>query len=160
MNVSSVSGRAMGSSPMAEMAPQRAQNFRRADADGSGGLGVDEFKAFAAAGPQRPEGAPDAATLEADFAAFDTDGDGSLTESELDDGLRSRFEDARSTVDRFGGPPPGPRGEGGDALDALLQGLQSGDDRATQIAQRLQQLFAQLAGSESAASTTTLSTAA
>lgn len=160
MNVSSVSGRTMGSSPMAEMAQQRAQNFRRADADGSGGLGVDEFKAFVAAGPQRAEGGPDDATLEADFAAFDADGDGSLTDTELEEGLRSKFEDPRSTVERFGGPPPLPEDEGGDALDALLQGLQSGDDRATQIAQRLQQLFAQLAGDGAAASTAAASTTA
>lgn len=160
MNVS-LGASTLAGAHRADMAQQRAQQFRQADADTSGGLAVDEFKAFVAAGPQGPGGGPDAAALEADFAAFDADGDGALTETELETGLRSKFEDSRGTVERFGTPPGEGCGAdaGSDALDALLQGLQSGDDRATQIAQRLQQLFAELSGSAQAGGNTVSTTA-
>ena len=75
--------------------------FKTADTDGDGKLSADEFSALtkkmeSRRGPPPPDSSdasatdatakPDAATL---FKSFDTDGDGSLSETELDTGMQS-----------------------------------------------------------------------
>ena len=94
----------------------RERAFARADADQSGGLSLEEFKAVSPRG--RAGSAEDTAasagtrtrpTAETVFASIDADGDGSLTAQEMA---------AARPPGGFG--PPGSRGLGGSTLAALL----------------------------------------
>jgi Ca2+-binding EF-hand superfamily protein len=75
---------------------QRKQQFLKADTDGSGGLSVEEFEQL---GPP-PELAklggsgPSAKDL---FKRFDRDGNGELTQTEIDDG-KPKFDSASLSV--------------------------------------------------------------
>jgi hypothetical protein len=157
--VSSISSAGMGNAQaaqMAQMAQARAQMFKKSDADSSGGLNVDEFKALVAQGPGKA--APETSQLEEDFASFDADGDGSLTQTELDAGIETKMAEFRSTVDRFGGgpggpggPPPGPPpGEAEDSSDdsteddplqLLMAALEGSDAKSQKVADQLRQLL-------------------
>jgi len=156
--VSSISSSGTQNSALAtQMAQMRAQMFKKSDADSSGGLNVEEFKVMVAQGPGKPPGADSSSSVEDDFASFDTDGDGSLTQTELDDGMEARMAEFRSTVDRFGGgpggpggPPPGPPPDGesssdeeddSDPLQTLMEALQGTDAKSQKVADQLRQLL-------------------
>lgn len=70
------------------------ERFASSDADGSGGLSLEEFSSFA------PDFIED---IESSFTQIDSDGDGSLTETELE----AYAESQGLRGDR---PPPPPRG--------------------------------------------------
>lgn len=87
------------------MAEMRQRMFAKSDADGSGGLTLEEFTAMGKAaeknrpeGAGKPAGAPDPSEL---FAQFDSDGDGQLTQAELDTGMQAMME-ARTSRVRLG----------------------------------------------------------
>lgn len=68
----------------------RQQAFTKADSDGSGGLKVDEFKSLVQSSPLAKTGsAPD---VEQAFSQLDGDGDGQLTQTELDDGMKKMMQ--------------------------------------------------------------------
>lgn len=87
------------------MQDMMAQQFAAADADGSGGVSLEEFEGMRANGPSgsaNPAGAPSA---EEAFARLDADGNGEVTSAE--------FEPAK---------PPSPAGNfSPDMLASLLQ---------------------------------------
>jgi len=56
------------------MQAMRAQMFKTADQDGSGGLNVDEFQALVSSSPTG--GLPGGASATDSFQTFDSDGDG------------------------------------------------------------------------------------
>jgi len=66
--------------------------FSKADADGSGGVNLAEFKAIGKnvpAGLQAPTGAPDLSQV---FGKLDADGNGEVTETELTNAPRPTFD--------------------------------------------------------------------
>ncbi|NWH09685.1 MAG: EF-hand domain-containing protein [Alphaproteobacteria bacterium] len=80
--MSSIMGLSGGMPSLADMQAMRSRMFETADADGSGGLTLDEMKAAgqnAPTGNSRPAGAP---SIEDMFTKMDTDGDGTVTQSE------------------------------------------------------------------------------
>lgn len=174
--VSSVSSSGMQNSALAtQMAQMRAQMFKKSDSDSSGGLNVEEFKAMVAQGPGRPPGADASSSIENDFASFDADGDGSLTQTELDAGVEARMAEFRSTVDRFGGgpggpggPPPGPPPDSGssddedesDPLQTLMAALEGTDAKSQKVADQLRQLLQGLMDDSGTTSGSSLSVAA
>lgn len=157
--VSAINSSSTGMQGMAQMAQMRANMFKKSDADSSGGLDVEEFKGLLAHGPGKAQAADSSSnSVEDDFASFDADGDGSLTQTELDDGMEARMAEFRSTVDRFGGgpggpggPPPGPPPEessgsdedsdDSDPLQTLLAALQGSDAKSQKVADQLRQLL-------------------
>lgn len=86
--MSTISGSNLSSSLIQQLQQQRQAMFQNSDTDSSGGLSLDEFKA---AGPKDtngnvispPEGAP---SVEDIYASLDADGDGNLTQTEIDAG--------------------------------------------------------------------------
>lgn len=160
-------GPGASSGQAAAMAQMRSQIFNKSDADASGGLDATEFQALVAQGPG---GAQDAASAEADFKAFDSDSDGSLSQAELEAGFEQKMQAFRSTLDAFGGaeaaegprgpggpggPPPGPpptasasedssetsSTEEDDPLTALLAALESDTAGASRVASALRELL-------------------
>lgn len=87
--MTSISSGSLSSALLQQMQQARLAMFQKADTDESGGLSLEEFKA---AGPKDeqgnaiapPSGAP---SVEDIFASLDSDGDGSLTQSEMDAGF-------------------------------------------------------------------------
>jgi hypothetical protein len=158
-------GSGASSGQAAAMAQMRSQIFKKSDADASGGLDATEFRALVANGPG---GAQDAASVETDFKAFDSNSDGSLTQAELDAGVEQKMQAFRSTMDLFGGvegsegprgpggPPPGPppaervaddsegstsSSDEADPLATLLAALESDSAGATRVASALRELL-------------------
>lgn len=72
------------------MQAMRSQIFKTADQDSSGGLNLEEFQALASKSPTG--GLPGGASVGDSFKSFDADGDGSLSQDELDTGMKSLFE--------------------------------------------------------------------
>ncbi|NBX66797.1 MAG: hypothetical protein EBQ96_07365 [Proteobacteria bacterium] len=82
----------VGSTPSffgADFSAQRQALFQKADANGSGGLSLEEFKSIGPKGANAPQGAPSATDV---FSKFDANSDGELTQSELDSGAKTAFE--------------------------------------------------------------------
>jgi len=110
---------------------QRAQErFEAADADKSGGLSLEEFQA---AGPKDGEkvgrGGANRPSAEDMFASMDSDGDGSLTQTEMETAFQSMRSQTKGALlaaqEEAGGPPRGrppgpPPGEGGEPAAASL----------------------------------------
>ncbi|MDQ7249079.1 hypothetical protein [Dongia sedimenti] len=125
----------------AGLAQMREQMFQKLDADSSGTIDETEF----AKGPDGSSGM-DSGIASALFKSFDTDGDGGLTQDELETGFQKLSSSMRSvligTQEQGGpggpdGPPPPPPAEaaGGsdssdNSLDTLLKMLQTGDTSA------------------------------
>lgn len=136
---------------------QRAQErFEAADADKSGGLSLEEFQA---AGPKDGEkvgrGGANRPSAEEMFARMDSDGDGSLTQTEMETAFQSMRSQTKGALlaaqeeaggpagGRPPGPPPGPP-PGEDSTDASATTGSSG--------------IASLLSSSSSTSTSTSST--
>lgn len=86
--MSSISS-SLSSSLLQQLQQTRQNQFQKADTDGNGGLSLEEFKV---AGPKDAQGnaiAPPsgAGSVEDLFTSIDSDGDGSLTQGELDAGF-------------------------------------------------------------------------
>ncbi len=116
MSIGAVSGGMSDFSSMqARMQDMMAQKFATADADGSGGVSLEEFEGMRADSPMgsaKPAGAPSAAEA---FAQLDADGNGEVTSAE--------FESAR---------PPSPAGDfSPDMLASLLQTQEVSGQTAT-----------------------------
>ncbi|MCW2309645.1 EF-hand domain-containing protein [Rhodobium gokarnense] len=96
MSIGAVSGSMPDFSAMkAMMEDARAERFAKDDADGSGGLSLEEFSDAHENRPQGPAEVAGGPSVEEMFAQLDTDGDGEVTEAELEEGAPK-------------GPPPGP----------------------------------------------------
>ncbi len=132
MTCSSVGASALGSAGHSHM---RERMFQKLDADGSGTVDETEFTK----GPDDSSGM-DSGIASALFKAFDTDGDGALTQDELDTGFQKLSSSMRSVLignqeqggpDSAGGPPPLPGADSGSSgdngLDPLLSMLQQTD---------------------------------
>lgn len=82
--------------------------MRSMDADKSGAVSADEF---ATAGKASGESRQSDDALARAFSSLDADGDGSLTKSEVAQGLAKFSQDGASALlgqQEFGGPPPSP----------------------------------------------------
>lgn len=98
--MTSITNSSLSSSLLQQMQQARQSLFQKADADGNGGLSLEEFKA---AGPKDaqgnaiapPSGAP---SVEDMFASLDSDGDGSLTQSEMDAGFGKKSGPSQSLL--------------------------------------------------------------
>lgn len=132
MSISSISGANVYAPPAAARQQRAQEKFQAADADGSGGLSLEEFSA---AGPKgagaaaRPAGAPGAEEL---FSSLDSDSDGNVTQAEMEtafqrmgDGSRRTLLDAQEQAGGAGGPPPGGRPGGGPPSQAGAGNSQS-----------------------------------
>lgn len=110
--ISSISG--LGGSNQSYMAQMRQQMFSRIDSNGDGKHDKDELVAMVAKGPQ---GAPSVDDI---LSKFDTDGDGTISESE--------FEAAAPPEQKMKGPPPMMGGMGGMATADFLEQMFSSID--------------------------------
>ena len=111
MNISSASGH--------HHRPDPAEFFKRADADGSGGISKDELKTMLENGPQKMSGAQ-APSVDELFAAADTDGDGSISQSENEAAMKSMRPQHEGRSHSFSGST--------EMLDSILNTLKSQDD--------------------------------
>ncbi|MCE2915654.1 MAG: EF-hand domain-containing protein [Rubrivivax sp.] len=127
----------MGRMPnMEQMQQMKARMFERADGNASGGLDRSEFTTLMSQGPMGQAGAgkvSEAQQAEA-FAKLDSDGNGELAQSELEQGLKALMEGHGGTLASFGGmgASSGASGAGStaqsaqqDALKVMLDALQS-----------------------------------
>jgi len=97
----------------ADMEAMKQELFGKADADGSGGLSKTELSDFLSKGPNG-----DSVDTDAAFASFDSDGDGSVSQDEMDSGMKNmrsqmesnmnqaRFSDANKPQGHGMGKPP------------------------------------------------------
>jgi hypothetical protein len=138
MTCNSVGASGFSSAGLSQM---REQMFQKLDADGSGTIDETEF----AEGPDGSSGM-DSGIASALFTSFDTNGDGGLTQDELETGFQKLSSSMRSILIGTqeqggsggpggpGGPPPPPPAQGADgndsgdnSLDTLLSLLQNTD---------------------------------
>ena len=112
MSIGGISGGSFSfSNIQSQFAQQRAAQFAEDDADSSGGLSLDEFKAAhekRAGGAEKPAGAP---SVEEIFSSLDADGSGEVTQAEIE----------------AAGPPPPPPG-GGFSPEGLTSALSLQED--------------------------------
>jgi calmodulin len=90
MQIGSIGG-GMAMGPSQAM---RDRMFKKVDSNGDGSVSLDEFKALASnkrGGPD-PLSSTDGESVEDLFSSFDADGDGSLSQSELDTGMAARMQ--------------------------------------------------------------------
>ncbi len=97
----------------ADMEVMKQELFGKADADSSGGLSKTELSDFLSKGPNG-----DSMDTDVAFASFDSDGDGSVTQDEMDSGMKNmrsqmesnmnqaRFSDANKPQGHGMGKPP------------------------------------------------------
>jgi Ca2+-binding EF-hand superfamily protein len=110
--ISSISG--LGSLNQSYMVQMRQQMFAKVDANGDGKHDKDELAAMVANGPKGAPGADDI------LSKFDTDGDGTISESE--------FEAAAPPEQQMQGPPPMMGGMGGMSTADFLEQMFSSTD--------------------------------
>lgn len=97
--------------------PNPQERFTSADADSSGGLSVDEYSNFA------PDFVKD---IEGSFTQIDSNGDGSLTETELQSFAESEGLQGGRPPGGGGSPPPPPSGSSSEEeTSSILTGLLS-----------------------------------
>jgi hypothetical protein len=97
MNIGSSMGMMPNASAMSEM---RTKMFAKADADGNGGLNIDEFNKMAESSPMGKASGVNSADA---FKKLDADGDGSLTSTELDTGMKEKMQAMMSRITAFAG---------------------------------------------------------
>jgi hypothetical protein len=140
MNLSALGSGGFGGMPdFSRLQDLRQQAFNKADVDGSGGLSIAEFQ-----GLEGPGGAkPSEAQAEEAFKAFDGDGDGQLTQRELDDGLQKMMQSLSTQglagFSGFAGGPPQQAQAGGETLQqlqSLLAALEQGSTGEEQRSSR------------------------
>ena len=141
MTCNSVGASGFSSAGLSQM---REQMFQKLDEDGSGTIDETEF----AKGPDGSSGM-DSGIASALFTSFDTNGDGGLTQDELETGFQKLSSSMRSVLIGTqeqggsggpggpGGPPPPPPAQGADgndsgdnSLDTLLGLLQNTGSRS------------------------------
>ena len=98
--MTSISSSSLSSSLLQQLQQARQNQFQKADTDSNGGLSLEEFKA---AGPKDAQGnaiAPPsgAGSVEDLFASIDSDGDGSLTQGELDAGFGQKAGGSKQSL--------------------------------------------------------------
>lgn len=139
--------------------PSKEELFKRADADGSGGVDASELQKVLAHRPGGSSSSTESGSS-VDFSKLDSDGSGSLDATEMDAAMRSLMPKPSSTVEfaqqrDVGGPegmPPGPPpGDGEDTsassttydpLDTNQDGVVSAQERAAgELKEAVQQLL-------------------
>ncbi len=124
--------------------PDPAEMFAKVDTDGSGGVDETELQSLLDKVSKRSgTGSATAASSADTFKQFDTSGDGTLSQDELDAGMKSLMPAPSSTVEfaqarggEAGGPPPGgpPPASGTNAsydpLDTNQDGVVSVEEQA------------------------------
>lgn len=124
--------------------PDPAGMFAKVDTDGSGGVDETELQSLLDKVSKRSgTGSATAASSADTFKQFDTNGDGTLSQDELDAGMKSLMPAPSSTVEfaqarggEAGGPPPGgpPPASGANAsydpLDTNQDGVVSAEEQA------------------------------
>lgn len=131
--ISSLGG---GMPSMQSFQSMKQQVFSKADTSGNGTLDIAEFKSMAARVPggKAPPGMQDPANF---FKTADADGNGQLTDTELQGGMERAMQSLRSTMSMAGdasntaNAPPGEQ----DAWKTLLDSLQQ-SERSNQAARR------------------------
>jgi Ca2+-binding EF-hand superfamily protein len=148
--VSSVSG---GMPSMQQMQQMQQKMFKKADTDGSGGLDKTEFSNLITSGPGGA--APGGVTAEDAFGKIDANGDGQLTQSELDRGMKDMMTNLQSTMSVFGGSAA--KGDAG--LDSILKVISSASpssssatsestsSKTSALVEKLQKLLSELSSS-------------
>jgi EF-hand domain pair len=132
--MSSIGGAMPGTASMQAL---RQQAFTKADASGNGSLDAAEFKELVgqAPGGRPPPGVADVDSL---FKAADSDGNGALTQTELEQGLETAMQAMRSTLSMAGGAEGMSSGSQQDGWKALLEALRQDEtahaERAVQRA--------------------------
>jgi len=121
--------------------PSPEEFFAKLDANSDGGIDESEFIDGA---PKNGRG-PSEAELKEKFAAFDTDGDGSLTAEELDTGFKNSRPSGPPPGGPQGGPPPGggaggPGGPQGGAPGGASAAADSDDDDDDTLLEMLEKL--------------------
>jgi EF hand len=133
MMMSAIGGSAamggMGRLPSLEQMQQmKARAFEKADADASGGLDKTEFQGLLQNSPMGKMGGPlGGADADQAFGRVDSDGNGTLTQAELDRGMQQMMQTMQSTLQAFGGgSAAADSGSKPDSLQTLLEALEAG----------------------------------
>lgn len=138
MNISSVSYTAI-------QRPDPAEFFKKADADGSGGINQQELATMLSNRPARAGASSESGEVEVDriFSDADTDGDGQISAAENEAHLQ-KMEGNRPMRGSFEGSAS--------SLDSLLQQLSSGENESATKDELITQLVARLKVNGSSAS--------
>ena len=126
--------------------PDPSEFFKKADADGSGGISKDELATMLANRPKRPgetestSSTESAEDIDKIFSTVDTDGDGVISEAENATHMEN--------MEANGGPPPPPPGGGfagsSSTLQQLLSTLEEEGTSSSDISSLLEKLAAEL----------------
>lgn len=144
--ISAMSG---GMPSLDAMRQMQQKMFSKADADASGGLDATEFESMMKASPMGGgQGAGGLSTEDA-FKRIDGDGNGQLSQAEMEEAHQQMMARMQSTVQAFGGGETTSTGSAGgqSTLDALLRALGQGEqnsDRTAQAIANTDDLMAQL----------------
>jgi Ca2+-binding EF-hand superfamily protein len=99
MGMGGLSGMAgmSGMSGMQGMDAMKSRMFSKADADASGGIDSKEFSTMVSISPMGRAAAAGGANTEEMFGKLDGNGDGSLTQAEMEDGMKKAMEFSNSS---------------------------------------------------------------
>lgn len=123
-----ISSLGSGMPSMQSLQSMKQQVFSKADTSGNGSLDMAEFTSLVAQAPtgQAPPGMKDPENF---FKTADVNGNGQLSETELQDGMGRAMQSLRSTMSMSGGAPGAagaPKSEQ-DGWKVLLDSLQKND---------------------------------
>lgn len=122
-------GGGMGGMPSMDAMRQMQQKmFGKADGNASGGLDAAEFDAMLKNGPMGETQGGGSRTQEL-FASLDGDGNGELSQTEMEDAQKALMEGFRSTMQTFGQGQSSSAGASmpQDVFEALLEASDQGD---------------------------------
>jgi hypothetical protein len=141
--ISGISGGGMPS--MDAMRQMQQKMFGKADADASGGLDAAEFEQAMKNSPMGGKGPAGMSAADA-FKTIDGDGNGQVSQTEMEDAHQQMMERFQSTMQAFGQGSSAPSAPSQDAWQTLMQSIGSGDEQSEsgRAASKTDDLVAQL----------------
>jgi hypothetical protein len=128
--VSGIGGGMSGMPSMDAMRQMQQRSFTKADANGSGGLDATEFQSMIKDSPMGAQASQGINTQEM-FEKIDGDGNGELSQAELQDAQTQIMSGFQSTMQAFGSGSGASSGSSSsqDSLQTLLRSIGQGDSR-------------------------------
>jgi EF hand len=141
--ISGISGGGMPS--MDAMRQMQQKMFNKADADASGGLDATEFEQAMKNSPMGGQGPAGMSAADA-FKKIDGDGNGQVSQTEMEDAHQQMMERFQSTMQAFGQGSSTPSVPSQDTWQTLLQSIGNGDEpsESGRAASKTDELVAQL----------------
>jgi hypothetical protein len=120
--ISSIGGSSGGMQSI--MSQMQTKMFKKADADGSGGIDAKEFGSMVQNSPMGQAGISSEDQTN-QFNKLDVDGNGSLTQAEMEKGMKDMMSQFQSTMQSFGGGSGGASAPpaGDNVLQSLLDSI-------------------------------------